>query len=66
MSNYAAGHFLVKGEDTPLQLFNAKFVATLTEEQLQDIAGEDANVKRKRKQLNKELVDLEMGRKILR
>jgi len=64
--NYAVGHHLVKGERTALKLFDTKFVAALTEDQLQKIAGEDASVKRKRGDLLKELEDLEAGKKILR
>jgi len=35
-------------------------------EQLQEIAGKDSSIKRKRKQLNKELHDHEAGKKTLR
>ena len=61
----AVGHFLVTGRDTPLKLFSSNFVTELSEQQLEDIAGEEAATKRKRKQLEKEIVDLENGRKVL-
>lgn len=61
----AADHFLLTGTKGPLTLFSSSYVANLTEDQLETIAGEDASLKRKRKQLNKEISDLEAGRKIL-
>lgn len=59
-------HFLVTGKDTPLKLFCPKFVAVMTTEQLEDVAGEEIGVKRKRVQLEKEMERLEGGRRILR
>lgn len=61
----AAGHCLVFGRDTPLRLFSPKFVSGLTEQQLEDIAGEDAGTKRKRKALQEQVEDLENGKKVL-
>ena len=61
----AASYHLVTGPDTPLKLLSPSFVASLTSDQLEDIAGEDATLKRKRKTLMKELKDLEAGKKIL-
>ena len=60
-----AAYHLITGPNTPLKLFNPAFVATMTEEQLEDVAGEDALLKRKRADLKKEMKDLETGRKIL-
>ncbi|CAG8949800.1 hypothetical protein HYFRA_00004123 [Hymenoscyphus fraxineus] len=61
----AVEYHLVSGPTTPLKLFSPAFVGTLSDEQLEEIAGEDTQQKRKRKQLQKEIEDLEMGRKIL-
>ncbi|KAF2184525.1 hypothetical protein K469DRAFT_739242 [Zopfia rhizophila CBS 207.26] len=62
---HAAGYHLIHGPDTPLKLFSPSFVLELTQGQLQEIAGEDSSLKRKRAQLKKEIQDLEAGRKIL-
>jgi len=62
---HAAIYHLVHGPDTPLKLFSPKFVNGLTNEQLQEIAGEDLSLKRKRAQLKKEIHDLEAGRRTL-
>ena len=59
---HATGYPLVHGPDTPLKLFSPRFVTSLTNEQLQEIAGEDLGLKRKRAQLKKEIHDLEAGR----
>jgi hypothetical protein len=40
-------------------------VNTLTDQDQEDIAGEDAGVKRVRAQLKKEIRDLEAGKKIM-
>ena len=61
----AADHFLITGPDTPLTLFSPAFVAALTPNQLEEVAGEDVSSKRKRNQLEKEMGDLEQGRRIL-
>ncbi|GME37743.1 Dynamin GTPAse [Neofusicoccum parvum] len=61
----AAGYHLISGPETPLRLFTPAFVSKLSHEQLEEIAGEDAFVRRRRGQLTKELEDLEKGRKIL-
>jgi hypothetical protein len=60
-----ADHFLVMGPESPLKVFSPGFVADLTDEQLEAICGEDAFTRRKRKQLRKEIRDLEVGKKIL-
>lgn len=62
---HAAGHCLVFGHDTPLRVFSPRFVSELTKQQLDDIAGEDAGTKRKRKALMKQVEDLENGKKLL-
>lgn len=58
-------HHLIHGPETPLKLFSAVFVSGLSSAQLEDIAGEDPGKKLKRKQIQKEMADLETGKKIL-
>ncbi|PGG97552.1 hypothetical protein AJ79_09167 [Helicocarpus griseus UAMH5409] len=61
----AADYHLVTGPETPLKQFSPAFVQSLSPEQLEEIAGEDSKLKRKRAQLHKEISELEAGRKIL-
>ena len=61
----AADYFLITGSKTPLKLFSPAFVAGMTPEQLEEVAGEDLIMKRRRVQLGKEQKDLEDGKKIL-
>lgn len=65
MCMQAADYFLVGGPDTPLTLFSPKFVIDLSAEQLEEIAGEDSSVKRKRKLLTKKIQDLEAAKKVV-
>ena len=62
----AVDHYLITGSETPLKLFSPAFVAGMTPGQLEDVAGEDLTIKRRRLQLEKEQRDLEDGKKILR
>ena len=62
----AADYHLVTGPDSPLGLFSPKFVSELSEEQIEEIAGEDAALKRRRAALTKAIKNLEDGMKILR
>ena len=61
----ATDHYLVTGPDTPVKLFSASFVSELTPEQLEFIAGEDASTRRKRADLDREIANLEKGKRIL-
>lgn len=61
----AANYHLITGPDSPLKLLSPSFVTRLTVDQLEEIAGEDAGLKRKRKAVIKEIKDLEAGKKIL-
>ncbi|KAK6810758.1 hypothetical protein RU639_013520 [Aspergillus parasiticus] len=61
----AAGYYLVNGPEAPMKLFSPSFVNKLTREQLEEIAGEEAVLKRKRRQLLKEIGDLKAAKKIL-
>ncbi|KAJ5164199.1 uncharacterized protein N7500_006029 [Penicillium coprophilum] len=60
----ATGCCLLTGPRKPLGLSSPQFVADLTEDQLADIAGENAALSRRRTQLKKGIQDLETGRKI--
>jgi hypothetical protein len=62
----AADFHLLTGPETPLKLFSPKFVASLTAAQLEDIAGEELGMKRRRAKLEKEIELLEEGMRILR
>lgn len=62
----AADHFLVTGPNTPLKLFSPQFVAELTESQLEEVAGEEISVKRRRAALGKEVRLLETAMKIIK
>ncbi|CRL24314.1 Interferon-induced Mx protein [Penicillium camemberti] len=61
----ATGYCLLTGPRKPLGLFSPQFVANLAEDQLTEIAGENAALSRRRAQLKKGIQDLETGRKIM-
>ncbi|EFR05207.1 interferon-induced GTP-binding protein Mx1 [Nannizzia gypsea CBS 118893] len=61
----AAHYMLVTGPDTPLRLLSPSYILSLSEEQLENIAGEDPSTARKRGSLRKEIEGLEKGRRIL-
>ncbi|KAF3025277.1 hypothetical protein E8E15_006966 [Penicillium rubens] len=61
----ATGYCLLTGPRKPPGLFSPQFVADLAEDQLMEIAGENARLSRRRVQLKKGIQDLETGRKIM-
>ena len=61
----AADHHLVNGPDTPIKVFSPAFVTDLTTEQLDRIAGENLATRKKRVELQREITNLEAGRKVL-
>ncbi|KAL9129208.1 MAG: hypothetical protein Q9217_002277 [Psora testacea] len=61
----AVDFHLITGPRTPLKLFSPTFVVGLTATQLEEVAGEDLTLKRRRIQLEKEEKNLEEGKKIL-
>lgn len=61
----AADHGLITGPETPVKLLSPTFVSELTPEQLEAIAGEDIITRRKRKQLKRDIENLEKGKKVL-
>ncbi|KAJ5766597.1 Dynamin [Penicillium nucicola] len=60
-----ADHFLVNGQEAPMKLFSPSWVNSLSDQLLEEIAGEDNKINRRRVQLQKEITDLEAGRKIV-
>ena len=58
-------YFLITGSDTPIALFSPNFVAGMSPDQLEEVAGEDPRVKTKRASLEKIIEQLEGGKKIL-
>ena len=58
----AADYYLITGSETPLALFSLAFVARMTPGQLEEVAGEDLSIQRRRLQLEKEQRDLRMAR----
>lgn len=65
MCMQAADFLLVTGPDAPMKLFSPLWVYSLSREQLEQIAGEEAAIRRKRRQLQKQVKELEIGRKIV-
>lgn len=60
-----ADHHLVTGRDSPLALFSPAFVARLAPERLEEIAGEDAALRRRRAKLEREIAELEEAKRIV-
>ncbi|KAF1842442.1 interferon-induced GTP-binding protein Mx2 [Cucurbitaria berberidis CBS 394.84] len=60
------GHFLLEGEESPLRVFSPELVMGLEAEQLEMIAGEDAETKHRRAMLEAEIKNLETAMKLLR
>lgn len=58
-------HHFITGPNSPLKLFSPAFVINISTKQLEEVAGKNIALKRKRKQLQKEMLNLEAGRKIL-
>lgn len=61
----AANHFLVSGPETPMELFSSFWVDSLSNETLEEVVCEEPKTKRRRRQLNKEIDELEAGRRVL-
>ncbi|PMD52427.1 uncharacterized protein K444DRAFT_706517 [Hyaloscypha bicolor E] len=58
-------YHLLNGKNSPLRIFSSLFVASLTPEQLEEIAGEDASSKERRENLKREMDSLEEGKRLL-
>ena len=61
----ATDFYLLVGDQSPMCLFSSEWVHDLSKEQLEEVAGEDFSVKRRRAQLRKEIRELEAGRRVL-
>lgn len=59
----AADFYLVTGPESPMKLFSPSWVYNLSREQLESIAGEEPSLRRKRRQLRKQVKELEAGKK---
>lgn len=59
-------YHLLSSDDSPLRIFSPLFVSSLTNGQLESIAGEDPSSKRLRKTPKLEIEALEDGKKLLR
>jgi hypothetical protein len=59
-------YHLLSGDGSPLRIFSPLFVSSLTNEQLESIAGEDPSSKRIRKAMKLEIKALEDGKKLLK
>jgi hypothetical protein len=60
-----ADDLLVTGPDTPLKIFSANFVLRMSMDTLEDVAGEDPSIKRRREELVREIKGLEDGKKVI-
>ncbi|PYH45956.1 dynamin family protein [Aspergillus saccharolyticus JOP 1030-1] len=65
VSMQAADYHLVHGPKTPMKVLSPSFVHSFSPEQLQEIAGEDPSVGRRRAHLKKQIRELEEGKKLL-
>ncbi|CAG9983345.1 unnamed protein product [Clonostachys byssicola] len=61
-----ADDLLVTGPNTPLKIFSSEFVSGMTDEELDDVAGEDPNVKSNREAAQEKINLLKKAQKILR
>jgi hypothetical protein len=59
-------HYLLEGEESPLKIFGPDLIMSLDLGQLEQIAGEDAESRRKRQVLGGEIERLEAALKVLR
>lgn len=65
MCMQAADFYLVTGPEAPMKLFSPSWIYNLSPEELEHIAGEEASVRLRRRQLKNQVRNLETGRKIL-
>ncbi|KXH66213.1 interferon-induced GTP-binding protein Mx1 [Colletotrichum salicis] len=59
-------HLMLEGDGSPLKIFNPELIMNLDTEQLEQIAGEDAESKHQRHVLKREMESLEAALKVLR
>ncbi|KAL4880632.1 P-loop containing nucleoside triphosphate hydrolase protein [Aspergillus karnatakaensis] len=61
----SANYFLLSGPKSPIKLLSPTFIYRLSNQELEDVAGEDPVIHRQRLQYTKEMEDLEVARKII-
>lgn len=61
----AVDYYLLTGPEAPMKLLSPTWVNSLSNATLEEIAGEEKASKRKRRQLEKKIQDLEAGKKAL-
>lgn len=61
----ATDHHLVTGANSPMSLFSPSWVNGLSNNQLEELVGEDPRTRRERQRLRKKIEDLEAGRRVL-
>ena len=59
-------HFLLEGKDSPLRVFGPDLIMGLAPEQLELIAGEDAETKRQRQGVEREVERLQAAMRVIR
>lgn len=59
-------YYLLTGNGSPLKILTPMFISSMTNEQLEEIAGEDMASRRKRQGLKEQILALEQGKKVLR
>lgn len=62
----AVEHFLLDGSESPLKVLAPELIATMSDAQLDIIAGEDGTTKRERERLGSEIQGLEAAMQVLR
>jgi hypothetical protein len=60
------GYYLLEGDESPLKIFSSELVMGLDGEQLELIAGEDAETRYQRSTLESDIRELEAAMKVLR
>jgi hypothetical protein len=60
------GHFLLEGDGSPLKVSSSELVMGLKDDELESIAGEDAETKNQRLMLESDIRQLEAAMKVLR
>ncbi|KAL5344063.1 hypothetical protein BJX70DRAFT_7279 [Aspergillus crustosus] len=61
----SASYLLLSGPKSPIKLLSPTFIYRLTDQELDDIAGEDPVIHRQRLQYTKEIEYIELARKII-
>ncbi|ORY65220.1 interferon-induced GTP-binding protein Mx2 [Pseudomassariella vexata] len=62
----AVFYYLLRGQESPLQIFKYELVNEFSDEELENIAGESASVKAQRAKLDRDIKDFEEAMRVLR